>query len=338
MPDPGPAAPGAETPDAPDDAAADDPRLDDAEPAGAPRFAVPAGGDDRVDRVVAARFPASSRRRVVELIEAGGVRVDGRLARKGDRVTAGAVIELARAPATRDDLRVTPDPDAAARLTILHVDDALVVMAKPPGMPSQPLRAGELGTAASGLVALHPECAAVADDPRDGGLVHRLDRGTSGLLVAARTRAAWQALRAAFADRRVDKTYLALVEAAPVSRACEAPLAQRGRRVVVDHTDGLDARTAWEVVARLGARCLVRCTATTGRMHQVRVHLATCGAPIVGDTLYGGGPLPGLIEFFLHAERLTLPPRPGHAAPLTVTAPLPPDREAVLAALAAPAG
>ncbi|MBE7452785.1 MAG: RNA pseudouridine synthase [Kofleriaceae bacterium] len=93
-----------------------------------------------------------------------------------------------------------------------------MVMAKPPGMPSQPLRAGELGTAASGLVALHPECAAVADDPRDGGLVHRLDRGTSGLLVAARTRAAWQALRAAFADRRVDKTYLALVEAAPVSR------------------------------------------------------------------------------------------------------------------------
>ncbi|MBE7454806.1 MAG: RluA family pseudouridine synthase [Kofleriaceae bacterium] len=330
MPDPGP-APGADTPDAPDDDAADGPRLDDAEPAGAPRFTVPVGGDDRVDRVVAARFPASSRRRVVELIEAGGVRVDGRLARKGDRVAAGAVIELARAPATRDDLRVTPDPAAAARLTILHVDDALVVMAKPPGMPSQPLRAGELGTAASGLVALHPECAAVADDPRDGGLVHRLDRGTSGLLVAARTRAAWQALRAAFADRRVDKTYLALVEAAPVSRACEAPLAQRGRRVVVDHTDGLDAHTAWEVVARLGARCLVRCTATTGRMHQVRVHLATCGAPIVGDTLYGGQPLPTLVGFFLHAEQLTLPTARG---PLTIVAPLPPDREATLAALA----
>ncbi len=296
-----------------------------------PHFTVDAGEVDRVDRVIAARFPGSSRRRVVELIEAGGVRIDGRLARKGDRVAAGAVVELARAPASRDDLRVQPDPDAAARLTVLHVDDELVVVAKPPGMPSQPLRAGELGTAASGVVALHPECATVADDPRDGGLVHRLDGGTSGVLAAARTRAAWLALRAAFGEGRVDKTYLALVDAAPVSRECEAPLAQRGKQVVVDHTDGLAAHTRWQLVRELGERCLVRCVATTGRMHQVRVHLATCGAPIAGDTLYGGQPLPTLVGFFLHAEQLTLPTARG---PLTIVAPLPPDREATLAALA----
>jgi len=206
------------------------------------------------------------------------------------------------------------------------VDDARVVVAKPPGMPSQPLAAGERGTAAGGVVARYPECGAASPDPRDGGLVHRLDIGTSGVLIAARTRAAWEALRADFGRGAVGKTYLALCEAAPVTRECDAPLAQRGARVVVDHTDGLPAHTRWEVVARAGERALVRCHAATGRMHQIRVHLATCGAPIVGDARYGGQPLDGLCEFFLHAEEVRLPD-------LTVRAPLPPDRQAVLAAL-----
>lgn len=300
------------------------------DPAAPTTFTVGADEADRIDRVIARRFPGSSRRRVMALFDEGAVRLDGRRAKKGDRAAAGATIELRRAPAGDVDLRVQPDPAVAAALQVLHVDDQLVIVNKPPGMPSQPLRPGELGTAASGIVALYPECATVADDPRDGGLVHRLDGGTSGVLAAARTRAAWQALRAAFGAGQVDKTYLALTDAAPVSRECDAPLTQRGDHVVVDHAAGLDAHTAWQVVRKLGARCLVRCTATTGRMHQIRVHLATCGAPISGDARYGGQPLPGLIGFFLHAERLTLP-RPGGA--LTVEAPLPPDRVAALAAL-----
>jgi len=204
-------------------------------------------------------------------------------------------------------------------------------VAKPPGMPSQPLRAGELGTAASGMVARFPECAAVADDPRDGGLVHRLDIGTSGVLVAARTRASWLRLRAAFGKGEIEKSYLALVEAAPISRGCDEPLTQRGRRVVVDHADGLEASTTWVVERALGEHRLLRCHATTGRMHQIRVHLATCGAPIVGDVLYGGHPQPGLIEFFLHAADVTLPRADGSR--LAITAPLPADRLAVLARL-----
>jgi len=115
-----------------------------------------------------------------------------------------------------------------------------------------------------------------------------------------------------------------------VSSECEAPLAQRGSRVVVDYAAGLEAHTRWQVLQRFGERCLVRCTATTGRMHQVRVHLATCGAPITGDTRYGGQPLPDLIGFFLHAERLTLP---GARGPISVEAPLPPDRATTLVAL-----
>jgi 23S rRNA pseudouridine1911/1915/1917 synthase len=291
------------------------------------RFTVGEGEADRIDRVIARRFPNTSRRKVTDLFDAGAVRIDGKRAKKGDRAAVGAVVELAQAPATPEDLRALPDPDAAARLAVLHVDDDVVIVAKPPGMPSQPLRAGELGTAASGIISLYPECAHAADDPRDGGLVHRLDGGTSGVLAAARSPGAWKQLRSAFAAHQVGKSYLALVDATPVSRGCEAPLVQRGGKVVVDHTAGLEAHTTWEVVRTLGLRVLLRCTATTGRMHQVRVHLATCGAPIAGDTLYGGQPLPELVGFFLHAERLTLP---DHA---TVEAPLPPDRVAALAAL-----
>jgi 23S rRNA pseudouridine1911/1915/1917 synthase len=291
------------------------------------RFTVRADEADRVDRVIARRLVNVSRRRIVELIAEGSVRVDGKRARKGDHVAAGAVVDLARAPTTAEDLRTQPDPAVAALLEILYRDDELIVVNKPPGMASQPLRAGELGTAANGIVALHPECATVADDPRDGGLVHRLDGGTSGALAAARDRATWLALRAAFAERRISKSYLALVETAPVSSECEAPLVQRGNHVAVDHAAGLEAHTRWQVVKAIGERRLLRCVAETGRMHQVRVHLATCGAPIAGDDRYGGQPLPGLIGFFLHAERLVLP------GGITVEAPLPADRAAALAAI-----
>ena len=290
------------------------------------RFTVTAADADRLDRVIARRFPGASRRRVMALIEDGGVKIGGRRGKKGERVAAGAEITVLRPPADDAALAATPDPEAEARLAWLHVDAARVVVGKPAGMPSQPLTAGERGTAAGGIVARYPECASASTDARDGGLVHRLDIGTSGVLIAARGRAAWDALRAEFGRGAVAKTYLALCEAPPVSRECDAPLVQRGPRVVVDHAEGLPAHTRWDVIARAGERALVRCHASTGRMHQVRAHLATCGAPIVGDVRYGGGPMPELIEFFLHAESVRL-------ADLTVTAPLPDDRRAVLAAL-----
>jgi len=227
---------------------------------------------------------------------------------------------VVREPLTGDALRPAPDPEAAARLEVLALQPEVVVVAKPAGMPSQPLRAGELGTAANAIAARFPECAAIGDDPRDGGLVHRLDIGTSGALVAARTEAAYRALRDAFGTGLVDKEYLAITVGRPVARECDAPLAQRGKRAVVDHTEGLAAHTAFAVERATLTHALVRCTARTGRMHQVRAHLAYAGAPIAGDELYGGAPLAGFDGFFLHAARITVP-LPG--GPLVVVAPEP---------------
>lgn len=290
----------------------------------------------RVDKALAKHFPDAGRRQLAELFDQGAVKVAGKRAKKGDRVAAGDVIELAHAPPTGDALRPIGDPDVV--LDILLERPELVAIAKPAGVPSQPLRAGERGTIANGLVARWPEQAQLGPeaepggpaptriDPRDGGLVHRLDIGTSGVLVAARTADAYRALRAAFGAGQIAKDYLAIVDGRPVARDCELPLAQRGNHVVVDHTDGLPAHTTFVVERATETHALVRCTARTGRMHQVRAHLAQVGAPIVGDTLYGGSPHDA--GFFLHAGRLELP------GPIVVEAPLPARFVAALAALA----
>lgn len=283
---------------------------------------------DRVDKALARHFPEAGRRQLALLFDEGCVRVAGKLAKKGDRVVAGDVIELSREPVSGDALRPAPDPDAAAQLVVLVERSDIVVINKPAGMPSQPLRPGELGTAANAIVARYPECVAIGDDRRDGGLVHRLDIGTSGLLVAARTPEAYRALRDAFGAGLVDKHYLAITDGRPVSRECDLPLLQRGKRVVVDHTDGLAAHTTFTVERESPAHALVRCDARTGRMHQVRAHLAAVGSPIAGDELYGGAPVPGLDGFFLHAAHIVLPLGDGK---LTVEAPPPEKFERALA-------
>lgn len=268
---------------------------------------------DRVDKALARYFPDAGRRQLAQLFEDGCVRVAGKRAKKGDRVVPGDVIELAREPVSGDALRPAPDPDVPLDLLLERTD--VVAVAKPAGIPSQPLRAGELGTIANAIVCRYPECVAVGDDPRDGGLVHRLDIGTSGVLVAARTPEAHRALREAFGAGLVHKEYLAIVHGRPVARECDAPLAQRGKRVAVDHTDGLAAYTEFLVERATPTHALVRCTARTGRMHQVRAHLAYAGAPIVGDTRYGGAPLDADPGFFLHAEKLVLPDGTAITAP-----------------------
>jgi 23S rRNA pseudouridine1911/1915/1917 synthase len=260
---------------------------------------------DRADKALARFFPDAGRRQLAELFDDGAVRVNGKRARKGDRVAVGDTVELAREPVAGDALRPAPDPDVP--LVVLLERSELVAIDKPAGVPSQPLRAGELGTIANAIAFRYPECVAIGDDPRDGGLVHRLDIGTSGVLIAARTPEAHRALRAAFGAGMVVKDYLAITDGRPVARECDAPLAQRGKRVAVDATDGLAAYTQFELERTSPDHALVRCIAQTGRMHQVRAHLAHVGAPITGDTLYGGAALHGEDGFFLHAQSIDLP-------------------------------
>ena len=261
----------------------------------------------RVDKVLAKHYPEAGRKQLAELFEAGEVKLRGKKAKKGDMAAAGDAIELAREPLAREALRPLPDPSIALDIMLEH--PLVIVVNKPAGMPSQPLKVGELGTIANALAARFPECALIGDDPRDGGLVHRLDIGTSGVLAAARTPEAYRKMREAFGKHQVHKEYVAITNGLPVSREMDLPLAQRGNHVVVDHTDGLEARTQFMRTEpnAAGTHALVRCFAETGRMHQIRAHLSFANAPLAGDTLYKGTPIEGHPGFYLHAHHVQVP-------------------------------
>ncbi len=269
-----------------------------------------------------------SRSRVKSLFEDGLVRVNHRKAKKGQTVAEGDELEVELPEASGSTEAVA---DAGLALTVLHADEALVFVDKPAGVPSQPLQPGELGTVANALIAKFPEMNKVGDDVREAGLCHRLDVETSGVLLAARTREAWLAMRAAFSeDRAVEKHYLALVTGPLADEGTiEVPLAHAGDHVVPAFDDGRPAITEFKVLRRGGVYSLVDVKLVTGVLHQVRAHLAAVGAPIVGDALYGGVAEPGLKRFFLHAASL------GVRHPLTcdflrVESPLPPELKAVL--------
>ncbi len=269
-----------------------------------------------------------SRSRVKSLFEDGLVRVNHCKAKKGQTVAEGDELEVELPEAAGSAEAVA---DAGLALTVLHADEALVFVDKPAGVPSQPLQPGELGTVANALIAKFPEMNKVGDDVREAGLCHRLDVETSGVLLAARTREAWQAMRAAFSeDRAVEKHYLALVTGPLADEGTiEVPLAHAGDHVVPAFDDGRPAITEFKVLRRGGVYSLVDVKLVTGVLHQVRAHLAAVGASIVGDALYGGVAEPGLKRFFLHAASL------GVRHPLTgdflrVESPLPPELKAVL--------
>jgi 23S rRNA pseudouridine1911/1915/1917 synthase len=295
---------------------------------GVTAFRVDAPG--RADRLVGAKLPGRSRQALARAFDAGLVRVNGRRARKGQELVAGDWVEVGAVP-TADDLRPRPQPELA--LAVLYSDDALVALDKPAGVPSHPLAAGELGTLANALVARFPECAAAGADPREAGLAHRLDAGTSGVIVAARARAVWDALRDAFRGGRVLKTYLALVVGVlDAAREIDAPIAHdrsgAGGVRVGAREGAQDALTEVEPVERFaGGFTLVRCRARTGRMHQVRAHLAWAGFPVAGDARYGGPDFPG--GAFLHAAALALP-HPVTGVRLALEAPLPDGRRRAL--------
>ncbi len=295
-------------------------------------FQVGADSDgQRLDLFVGERL-SLSRARVKALFEAGSVFVEGRRANKGVRVAPGQSIRV-KLPLPQEGEVLVAEPGAP--LAVLFSDAALVLIDKPAGRPSHPLTAGETGTVANALVARFPECGQASLDPREGGLCHRLDVETSGVLVAARSRAAWEEVRLQFSNRAVEKRYWALVSG-PLGDEGEIDLPlrhhPRGDRVepVVDAASGgRKALSTFRVLDRAGDYSLVEVAISTGVLHQIRAHLAAVGAPVVGDRLYGGRPEPTLNRFFLHARSIGLR-NPADGSWLKRESPLPPELAAAL--------
>ena len=240
---------------------------------------------------------------------------------------------------------MTPNPAAQIDLPVLYVDEDVVAVNKPAGLPSHPLRADEEASAVGALLARFPECASASPDSREGGLVHRLDRGTTGVLIAARNKRAWSELRTAMAANDCEKTYRAEVVgrfptmgpgemdfvspgARPNTYVVAVPIGRTGRRGArVKLGGGRQPLPALTQVALLEQRtdtCLVEARLHKGRTHQVRAHLSYLGTPVVGDSTYGqpeaDPETPALLH--LHAAAVVFRhPKTGHM--LSIEAPLP---------------
>ena len=270
------------------------------------RFQVaPAQHGERLDKALAELVPEFSRNYLRQLIEAGAVLLDGKaVAKPSLSVRAGQGSQVEMRP-TAQSQAFKPQ---AMPLTVVYEDEHLRVIDKPVGLVVHPAPGHWSGTLLNGLLALDPKAALL---PR-AGIVHRLDRDTSGLMVVARTRAAMDALVARIAAREVTRQYLALAHrswqggARHVDAAIGRDPRNRLRMAVVDleRHSGKPARTFIECLDSVGAGCLVRCTLETGRTHQIRVHMASIGHPLLADTLYGGQATAEIQRQALHAFRL----------------------------------
>jgi len=285
---------------------------------------------ERVDRAVAL-LTGWSRADVQVLLARGAIVIDGHAVSKSHKLVEGAVIEVLEEPA----VGAPPTPDANVEIDVRHADDDVIVVAKPAGLVVHPGAGHPDGTLVNGLLARFPDLAAIGDAYRPG-IVHRLDRDTSGLLVVARSASAYDSLVDQISTRAVDRRYVALVWGALASPrgVIDAPIgrstARRTRMAVRE--SGKVARTEYEVRTEfVEPLCsLLDCRLETGRTHQIRVHLSAIGHPVVGDATYGGSRVSiGLDRPFLHATHLAFD-HPVTGERLAFHDPLPRELEAVL--------
>ena len=277
----------------------------------------------RLDRFLAIELNDFSRARLQSLIRQGFVRVNGEIPRPRDLVRAGDLIELTLPALKKSDAA----PEAMA-LEILFEDADLVVLNKPAGLVVHPGAGHRQHTLVNGLLAHCTNLSGIGGQERPG-IVHRLDKDTSGVLVVAKNDAAHRDLAKQFANRTLDKVYLALVAGTPrkSSGVIEKPIGRHPvhrQRMSVASTKGRAARTEYRISRRIDGMSLLECTLHSGRTHQIRVHLHHLGHPVLGDKVYGGKYAGTFPRQMLHAWRLTLR-HPRTNETLTFEAAPPPD-------------
>lgn len=289
----------------------------------------------RLDRWLAGALPDLSRSRLQELISGGHVRVDGHVRKAAYRLRGGEQVEVEVPPRPPEEL--VPEPMA---LAILHEDDHVLVVDKPAGLVVHPGAGHGRGTLVAGVLAHAPGTAGVGG-PRRPGVVHRLDKGTSGVLVLAKSQAAYEGLTRQLAARTVRRRYIAVVHGRLASDAgtIDAPIGRdphhRKRMAVRPPGQGKRAVTRYRVLERLGPFTVIEARLETGRTHQIRVHLASLGHPVVGDDTYGrsrGRPPVPIDGLALHACDLAFV-HPITGEQMAFSAPLPPRLERLLSHL-----
>ena len=288
---------------------------------------------ERLDRVLAAMVPEFSRSYLQQLVAGGAVSVNHMAAAKpASRLRVADQCRVALLP-TPQSRAFVAEPMS---LDLVYEDAHLLVINKPAGLVVHPAPGNWSGTLLNGLLAYHP---CFADLPR-AGIVHRLDKDTSGLMLVARTRQSMEALVRMIAAREVQRRYLALAHrvwshASPmlVDASIGRDPSNRLRMAVVDLSRhaGRSAQTSFELLGNAVSGCLLRCTLHTGRTHQIRVHLASMGHPLLADGTYGGAPAAGMVRQALHARSLALR-HPVDGRSLQFLAPIPADIRAALAA------
>lgn len=289
-------------------------------------------GGERLDRALSL-LTGESRSSTVRMVSEGSVTVDGERARTGSqRLHPGSVIELAEVctPETAAE-----EESEQASLDVLYADSDVVVVNKPPGVVTHRGSGHRHGTLADALEALYPEAGRVGEPDRPG-IVHRLDRGTSGIVVCARSPLAYDSLVRQLSERRVRRIYVALARGVAPSPTgtVDAPIGRdlSNRTMMTIRVDGRTARTHYSVVETFThptEASLLRCRLETGRTHQIRVHLASIGLPLLGDLVYGVPDPFGIGRPLLHAVRLEFQ-HPSNGAAVSFEAPIPDDFAEVL--------
>jgi 23S rRNA pseudouridine1911/1915/1917 synthase len=290
----------------------------------------------RLDRLVATLPQVATRSRAKQLVDLGLVRVDGEVRKTAYQVRGGAEVAVEIPPPEPSSVEPEPLP-----LRVLYEDEHVLAIDKPAGLVVHPAPGARRGTLVNALVHRMGTLAGVGD-PERPGIVHRLDRDTSGVLLVARTPAALEALARQFRARSIEKHYLAIVRGAlkPPSGMIDRPIGRHPherKRMSVRSRRGRAAVTRWTVLERLPGATLVQLRPETGRTHQLRVHLAALGHPILGDRVYGARRAsppgqPTCARQALHAAEIAFS-HPASGERVVVRAPLPADLETTLAAL-----